>query len=105
MAINLGSLLGSLAIPTIAKHYGYSASFVVISIALIFAIATFVGFGFTMKHISTHAGAKKLRLSYLFWVIVGMIAMIYSQGPTYVFILSKINSYFELYCLFTYLYI
>ena len=66
MVINLGSLLGSLAIPTIVKVYGYSTSFVAISMALIFAIVTFVGFSFTMKHISTYAGAKKLNLYYLF---------------------------------------
>ncbi|MFV9972882.1 MAG: hypothetical protein AB8V41_05860 [Francisella endosymbiont of Hyalomma asiaticum] len=44
--------------------------------ALIFAIATFVGFSFTMKHILTYAGAKKLNLYYLFWVIIGVAVMI-----------------------------
>ncbi|AJI53562.1 oligopeptide:H+ symporter [Francisella philomiragia] len=107
MAINLGSLLGSLAIPTIAKHYGYSASFVVISIALIFAIATFVGFGFTMKHISTHAGAKKLRLSYLFWVIVGVIAMIYIVKAllAYLFLAKLIVILSFIACLLIYIYL
>jgi POT family proton-dependent oligopeptide transporter len=76
MAINIGSLLGTLIIPTVARAYGYPSSFIIISIALLFATATFVGFAFTMKHISTHAGNKKLNYSYLISVIIGVIAMI-----------------------------
>ena len=44
--------------------------------ALIFAIVTFVGFSFTMKYILTYAGAKKLNLYYLFWVIIGIAVII-----------------------------
>ncbi|MED7819783.1 MULTISPECIES: peptide MFS transporter [unclassified Francisella] len=77
MAINIGSLLGMLVIPTIARSFGYSSSFIVISMALILAIMTFVGFGFTMKNIYTYAGGKKLNYKYLFSVIVGVAIMIY----------------------------
>ncbi len=76
IAINIGSLLATLTIPTIAKVYGYSASFAVVSMAIVLAIATFIGFGFTMKHLSTDAGGKKLNYSYLFLVILGVIAMV-----------------------------
>ncbi|MED7789187.1 oligopeptide:H+ symporter [Francisella sp. 19X1-34] len=77
MAINIGSLLGMLMIPTIAKNFGYSSSFVVISMALILAIVTFIGLGFTMKNIHTYADGKKLNYKYLFFVIVGVAIMIY----------------------------
>lgn len=77
MAINIGSLLGMLMIPTIAKNLGYSSSFIAISMALVLAIMTFVGFGFTMKNIYTYAGGKKLNYKYLFFVIVGVVIMIY----------------------------
>lgn len=107
MAINIGSLLGGLAIPTIARTFGYSSSFVVISIALIFAIATFVGFGFTMKHISTHAGAKKLNIRYLVWVIVGVVIMvcIVKWLLAYLMIAKLIVILTFISCLFIYVYL
>lgn len=107
MAINIGSLLGSLAIPTVARTFGYSSSFIIISIALMFAIATFVGFGFTMKHISTHAGAKKLNFSYLIWVIVGVTVMIciVKWLLAYLVIAKLIVIFSFVSCLFIYVYL
>jgi len=75
MSINIGSLLGTLTIPTIARSYGYSTGFVIISMALVLALATFVGFAFTMKHISTYAGNKKLNYKYLVLVLIGVAVM------------------------------
>ncbi|AIT09156.1 alkaline phosphatase [Candidatus Francisella endociliophora] len=76
MAINFGSLLGLAMIPNIAKQFGYSSAFTIVSLSMVLAIMTFVGFRFTMKHISTHAGAKKLNYGYLAVVIVGVVFMI-----------------------------
>lgn len=45
--------------------------------ALIFAIATFVVFSFTMKHILTYAGAKSLTYITYFWSLyIGVAVMI-----------------------------
>ncbi|QLE78282.1 MFS transporter [Francisella sp. Scap27] len=107
MAINIGSLLGTLIIPSVARAYGYSSSFIIIAVALMFALATFVGFAFTMKHISTHAGNKKLNYSYLAWVLIGVIAMIYLVKTllAYLFIAKLIVILTFISCVFIYIYL
>lgn len=107
MAINIGSLLGTLIIPTVARAYGYPSSFIIISIALLFALATFVGFAFTMKHISTHAGNKKLNYSYLISVIIGVIIMICLVKflLAYLFVAKSIVIMTFISCFFIYVYL
>ena len=107
MAINIGSLLGTLIIPTVARAYGYPSSFVIISIALLFAFATFVGFAFTMKHISTHAGNKKLNYSYLILVLIGIVGMICVVKALlgYILIAKLMVILTFLFCLFVYLHL
>ena len=107
MAINIGSLLGTLIIPTVARAYGYSSSFIIISIALLFALATFVGFAFTMKHISTHAGNKKLNYSYLALVLIGIVGMVCLVKALlgYIFIAKLIVILTFIFCVIVYLYL
>ena len=81
--------------------------FAIISMALIFTIVTFVGFGFTMKHISTQAGAKKLNLYYLLWIIIGVATTIYIVKTllTYLFIAKIIVILSFIICLLYLMYI
>ncbi|MFC4892794.1 oligopeptide:H+ symporter [Pseudofrancisella aestuarii] len=107
MSINIGSLLGIILIPNLAKSFGYSTSFIVIALALVLAITTFVGFYYTMSNLSTHAGSKKLNYKYLFWVVVGVVIMIcitkYLLG--YLIVAKLIVTITFLICLLVYLYI
>ena len=77
MAINIGSILGIVIVPTVADAYGYTYGFTIAVFAIIMSIATMVGFSFTMKHISSHAGAKPLNIKYLAIVIIGIVLMVF----------------------------
>lgn len=107
MAINIGSLLGILVIPTIARNYGYSSSFIMIAMALILALATFVGFSFTMKHISTPAGSKKLNYNYLMLILISIVAMVGVVKVLlgYLLMAKIIVILTFLFCMFIYLYL
>lgn len=77
MAINIGSMLGLFVIPNIAAHYGYSAAFSASVIATGLSLASFLGFGFTLRNVSTEAGAKPLNVKALIVTLIGIVIMVF----------------------------
>ena len=77
MAINIGSMLGLFIIPGIAERYGYSAAFSGAVIAILLSIMTFIGFGFSLKSVSTEAGERALNLKALIITIMAVIFLIW----------------------------
>ena len=85
MAINIGSMLGLFIVPALAHKFGYSIAFSAGVIAILLSLATFIGFGFTMKNVHTEAGAKPLNVPALFITILTIIVL--------VFIVEKLLNY------------
>ncbi|MDC0535392.1 oligopeptide:H+ symporter [Francisellaceae bacterium] len=107
MAINIGSIVGLLLIPSLAHSYGYSTAFGTSAIAIVLALAVFVGFGFTMKQIGSEADKKPLNYGYLLGTIIVVIALVFcvEELLVYLFLSKAIVVLTFLICLIIFIYL
>lgn len=76
MAINVGSFMSSLSVPSIAKHFGWNAAFGVSFIGLFLAIASFVVFKNMVAEVGSEPDFRKVKaFDYIkvFGIIIALI--------------------------------